>query len=312
MPRFDTLPVATLANGHRLELPVHEVRGAQDGPTLGITAAIHGDEPLGTEVIRRVLAELDPAAIRGTVLAMPVVNPYAYQSNTRNTPLDMSNLNRVFPGDVDGMLSEQLAHVVCERFLPRLDCLVDLHSGGTYPTVDYVYIHDEGAELSYAFGQELLYRGTSYPGSLGQVARDRGIPCIVSELGGGQHRDEHFIARGVRGVLNIMRSLGMIDGAVERPPRQLVMSELANIRPHQGGMLVSELSVEQLGTAIPKGTVLGRVLSPYTFEELEVIEAPFEPSLVVLIRAGTTRIDPGEYTYMMGNGATAEEVAPGT
>lgn len=310
MPRLDMLPVATLANGHRLELAVHEVRGAEAGPTLGITAAIHGDEPLGVEVVRRVLADLDPAAMRGTVVAMPVVNPYAYQSNTRNTPLDMSNLNRVFPGDPDGMLSEQLAHVVCTEFLPRCDYLVDLHSGGTHPCVDYVYIHDEGSELSYAFGQELLYRGTSYPGSLGQVARDRGIPCVVSELGGGQHRDDYFIERGHRGIKNVMRSLGMIEGAVERPPRQLVMSELANIRPHQGGMLVSELTVEQLGSTIPQGTVLGKVVSPYTFQTLEVIEAPFEPSLVVLIRQGTTRIDPGDYTYMMGNGATAETVAP--
>jgi predicted deacylase len=311
MPRIDMLPIATLANGHRFELAVHEVRGAQDGPTLGVTAAIHGDEPLGVEIVRRLLAELDPGAMRGTVLAMPVVNPYAYQANTRNTPLDMSNLNRVFPGDPHGMLSEQLAHVVCDRFLPRLDYLVDLHSGGTYPTVDYVYIHDEGAELSYAFGQELLYRGTSYPGSLGQVARDRGIPCVVSELGGGQQREEHFIERGLRGIRNVMRSLGMVEGAVERPPRQLVMSELANMHPHQGGMLVSEVTVDQLGAGIPRGTVLGRVLSPLTFETLEVVEAPFEPSLVVLIRPGTTRIDPGDYMYMMGNGATAEEVTAG-
>jgi uncharacterized protein len=307
MPRIDTLPVATLANGHRLELAVHEVRGAQDGPTLGITAAIHGDEPLGVEVVRRALAELDPATLKGTVLAMPVVNPYAYQANTRNTPLDMSNLNRVFPGDPDGMLSEQLAHVVCTRFLPRCDYLIDLHSGGTHPTVDYVYIHDEGSELSYAFGQELLFKGTSYPGSLGQVARDRGIPCVVSELGGGQHRDRHFVERGLRGIRNVMRTLGMVDGEVERPPRQRIMHTLANMHPHHGGMLVSELTLDQLGTELPKGTVLGRVLSPLTFETLEVIEAPFDPSLVVLIRAGVTRIDPGDYMYMMGDGATAED-----
>lgn len=302
------LPIHHLSNGHRLELTVHEVSGTEPGPTVGILSTIHGDEPLGIEIIRRMVTELGSTALRGKVLLLPVANPYALQALTRNTPLDMTNLNRIFPGDPDGTLTEQLAHVITSSFLPRCEYLIDLHSGGNQPTVDYAYIHDQGADLSRAYGLDLLFRGSSYPGSLGKVARDQGIPTIVSELGGGQQRDEHFVNRGLRGIRNVLRSIGLLQGAIERPAKQLILNQIANMHPHQGGLLLSEVSADQLGSSVPKGTVLGRVISPYTFEELETITAPFDPSILVLVRQSVTRIEPGDYMYMIGNGETAEEV----
>jgi predicted deacylase len=302
--RRSQIPVFTLANGHQVELVVHEVVGG-DGPSLGVIGGVHGDEPLSLEVVRRVLDGLDGSDVRGSVLALPCANPYAYQALTRNTPLDMTNLNRVFPGDPDGMLSEQLAHRICERFLPRCDYLIDLHSGGNLATVDYVYIHDDSSELARAFGLELMYRGSSYPGSLGNHARRNGVPTVVSELGGGGQRDERYIARGVRGVRNVMKKLGMLDGEPELPERQWIVDEMRILRPHQGGMLVSEVGVDRLGERVPRHTVLGRVLHPQTFEVLEVVEAPFEPSIMVLTRESVTKVDPGDYGYMVANGATA-------
>lgn len=303
------LPVHHLSNGHRLELTVHEITGNADGATVGIISTIHGDEPLGIEIVRRILPELESTLLRGKVVALPVANPYALQSLTRNTPLDMTNLNRIFPGDPEGTLTEQLAHVITTGFLPQCQYLIDLHSGGNQPTVDYSYIHDQGADLSRAYGLDLLFRGSSYVGSLGKVARDQGIPTIVSELGGGQQRDEYFIGRGLRGIRNVLRTIGLLEGPVERPGKQVILNQIANMHPHQGGLLISEMTVDQLGSSVPKGTVLGRVVSPYTFEELETITAPFDPSILVLIRQSVTRIEPGDYMYMIGNGETAEEVS---
>src|ERR1051325_3328 len=96
---FEWLPITTLASGMDLRLPIHRVVGAQPGPTLGITAGIHGDEYLPIEVVRQLIQQLDPAQLSGTIVAIPVVNPLAIESQTRNTPIDMNNLNRVFPGD---------------------------------------------------------------------------------------------------------------------------------------------------------------------------------------------------------------------
>src|SRR5579875_154068 len=94
--RLRTIPVHTLANGHQLVLHVHEMESGRPGPTLGVIATIHGDEPLSIEIVRRLLQEVDLSRLRGRIRALPVANPYAYQSSTRNLPLDMSNLNRIF------------------------------------------------------------------------------------------------------------------------------------------------------------------------------------------------------------------------
>lgn len=306
--RVTTIPVHTLANGHDLVLHVHEIDAGRPGPTLGIIATIHGDEPLSIEVVRRVLRDVDLDALKGRIRALPVANPYAFQSSTRNTPVDMNNLNRIFPGHPDGMLSEQLAHVVCTKYLPGLDALVDLHSGGIWPTVDYAYIHDEGSDLSKVYGLDLLFRGPSYEGSLGKYARQNGVATVVSELGGGQVRNEHFVGRGVRGIDNVMRHLGMLPGEPEMPERQRIVHDIRILRPHHGGIMYSEVSVDRLGESLPEGTVMGRVVSPYTFEELEVVNAPFNPSIVVLTREQFTKVDPGDYGFMVADGATAEVI----
>ena len=307
--RIDRVPVAAIANGHVLDLTVHTIQGgAGDGPTLGLVAGIHGDEPLGVETVRRLVAELDPGSFAGELFVLPVANPYALQSLTRNTPLDMNNLNRLFPGDPNGMLTEQLAHAIVEQVVPRCDYLVDLHSGGNLATVDYVYLHDDGG-LAESFGCEILFRGPSFAGSLGHHARSNGVPTVVSELGGGQQRNEHYVAKGIRGIRNVMKRLEMLPGDPELPPRQVVVDELVVLRPHQGGLMISNVGAERLGEEVAAGTELGRVVSPYTFEVLETVKAPFDPTLLVLVREPMTKVDPGDYGFMVANGATAGPVA---
>jgi uncharacterized protein len=305
---LETVPVATLANGHRLALHLHVVEGARPGPTLGLTAGIHGDEPLGCETVRRVLEAVDPDTLAGTIVALPVVSPYAYQALSRNTPPDMSNLNRVFPGSRDGTFSDILAATACETMLERAEHVVDFHSGGNFATVDYVYIHDDDAELARAFGCELLYRGPSFPGSFGDHARRRGVPTVVSELGGGQQRTAHYLDKGVRGALNVMRHLRMLEGDVELPERQRIVTEMRVIRPHHGGVLLSRHGAAELGQVIAGGDELGRLISPFTFEELEIIRAPFEQSILVLTREPITNVEVGDYGYMVADGANAEPV----
>src|SRR4051794_11472753 len=252
------VPVATIANGHTLELVTHTIRGgAGDGPRLGLIAGIHGDEPLGVETIRRFVAELDPASFSGSLFVLPVANPYAFQALTRNTTLDMSNLNRIFPGDPDGMLTDQLAHAIVQQIVPNSDYLIDFHSGGNLATVDYVYLHDD-LGLAEAFGCEILFHGPSFPGSLGYHAREHGVPTVVSELGGGQQLNEHYVQKGLRGIRNVMKKLRMLPGEPERPERQVVVNELIVPRPPPGGLMLWEVGPSRLGEPVAKGTVLGR------------------------------------------------------
>ncbi|HWL96733.1 MAG TPA: succinylglutamate desuccinylase/aspartoacylase family protein [Nocardioidaceae bacterium] len=305
--QMHTVPVTTLANGHELELTVHTVTGEHDGPRLGMVASIHGDEPMGVETIRRLLETVtSEPELAGTITAVPVANPYAHMALTRNTPLDGVNLNRIFPGSRNGSVTEQIAHTLCELFIGQVDYLIDFHSGGNLACVDYAYIHDDDAALSKAYGTELLYRGPGYAGSFGDLTRAQGIPTVVSELGGGSQRITHYLDQGVRGGFNVLRHLGMVKGEPDRPDQQRVVDELVVLQPRYGGLLLAEYQPESLGLEVPQGTPLGRVLHPHTFAELEVIRAPFDPSILVLTRPAYTTVAPGDYGFMVANGGTAQ------
>jgi predicted deacylase len=303
---YEQIPVTTLASGRELFIPLHRLEGRTPGPTLGLSAVVHGDEPLTNEVVRQVLASIDPAQLRGTILAVPVANSLAFESLTRHTPIDQLDLNRNFPGSPAGWLSEQIAHVLSTRFVSQLDVHLDLHTGGIFPTVDYVYIFEKSRELSLAFGSTFLFEPSQpYQGTFAVPAREKGIPFFTAELGGGSFMDAHYIAHGVRGVLNVLRQLDMLDGEVDRPARQTIVTDMAVVRPRFGGVLYPELGLDQLGAEVPGGTLLGRVVSPYTFETLEEIRSPFERGIMILLRGSIMRVNPGDYGYMVANAATA-------
>ncbi|MDR7522769.1 MAG: succinylglutamate desuccinylase/aspartoacylase family protein [Armatimonadota bacterium] len=296
------IDVCTLASGVPLRVAVHEIDGAGDGPTLGISALIHGDEVTGPEIIRRVRDALDPRRLRGRVRLLPVANPLAFQTGTRGMPLavEVSNLNRVFPGDPAGDLPSRLARALEVNFLEEVTHLVDLHAGGTFPIVDYsISLRD--LDLALAFGQRVVRQVEGYAGTMGALAASRQKASVVAEVGGGYALDGHYVEMGVRGVLNVMRHLGMLDGRPELPARQVVVREMATLRPGHGGLLYSQMGSEAITREVPKGTLLGRVVSPHTFETLEEFRAPFDRNVVLLLRPGVTPVNPGDYAYMLGN-----------
>lgn len=301
---YHPIHVATLASGTELILPVHEITGDRDGPTLGISAAIHGEEAVGVEIVYRFLTTFDLSGLAGRLLVLPVANPFTYAAITRFTPIDGGNLNRVFPGNRDGLLTEQLAHTVTEHFLRKINFYVDLHAGGAYPTVDYVYILN-AENLSRAFGSRLLYRAQeALAGTSISVTRELNIPSVVVELGGGDIDQSEYIRRGIQGLANILRTVKMLPGDPLPPPPQIVLREIATLRPHHGGLLLPE--VTEMGGEVRGGQVLGRIVSPYSFEELEVIRCPFERGVVVLTQLTPNVVEPGIYGFMIGNLATAE------
>jgi predicted deacylase len=299
--------VTTLASGAELRVFIHEVRGlAGDGPTLGLSAGLHGDEQMSTEILYRLLEQLDLKRLKGRLLVVPVANPLAYEAITRHTPLDMQNLNRVFPGGGEGFLTHQLAEVLVANFLSKVEYHVDLHAGGAYATVDYVYLSNS-EELSRAFGSRVLFKppaGYGYEGSAASYTVARNIPTVTVELGGGAVDQSAYVVQGVNGLLNVMRKIGMLPEEAAPPPPQIVLRNLLTVRPRAGGFLLPE--VTSLHTELPKDAVLGRTLSPYSFAELEVLRAPFERNITVLVRPTPCRINPGDFGYMIGDLTTAE------
>ena len=302
------VPVTTLASGFALGLTIHTITGAHPGPTVGISGMVHGDEIEGLLIARELFRDLDPAAMHGSVCLLAVANPLAMEGITRNTPVDMLDMNRLFPGVNDGWLSEQQAHAIAHEFIDHLDVLIDIHAGGTFPWVDYCYVvNDEG--LSRAFLSALLYKpATPYPNTTVSYAGSRGVRCMVVEIGGG-YRDQHVhVAAGVRGVLNQLRYAGVLKGDVEKRPAQVLMNEMKVMRPRAGGICVPRQQLVP-GQRLPAGTALANIVSPYTFETLETMTAPYERNIVVLCRNYATRIHPGDYGFMVGNAAMATTYA---
>ncbi|HLI52125.1 MAG TPA: succinylglutamate desuccinylase/aspartoacylase family protein [Thermomicrobiaceae bacterium] len=292
--------LGAMASGAPLRLPIHTIRGSRPGPVVGLSAGIHGDEIAPVEVVRKVVSLIDPAAMHGTLRVMPVANPLAFEGATRHTPHDMLNLNRVFPGDPAGWITEQLAAAIVDRFLPGLDALIDLHAGGIFPTVDYVYILNDEA-LSRSLNFNVLYRaGRSFAGTLGTVAIDLGISTVVVEAGGGVDQEDIYVGKAAMGVFRALSYLGLHTPNPLPPVIPTVVDELLTIRPRQGGLFVPEKRIGDLGRIVPRGTLLGRVYDPYGFGELERFEAPFERTVLILLRGGVGRVIPGDYAYMLG------------
>jgi predicted deacylase len=298
----------TMADGTDAVLHIHELAGrAGDGPTVGVSAAIHGNENTSAQIVRALWPVLSTTPLRGRVLLLPVANPRALAVNRRFTPVDELNLNRQFPGDPNGWHTDQLAAAITREFLDEIDVHIDLHAGTDRPTVDYVYILN-AEPLSRAFGSRVLYRpkggvaGTTFTGTTKDVTIDgRGIPSVVVELGGGIVDQTPYVERGVAGVLNVLRATGTLDGDPDPPPPQIVVRGIETIRPTQGGWLETE--APPLGERVVGSQVLGRVISPYTFEELEVIRSPVDRGIMILSHLSRNLVNPGDYGYMVGDTA---------
>lgn len=302
-----TIRVSQLADYSELVVPVLEITGGRSGPRVGITATVHGDEIVGVQILRRLWESLDPAEVQGSLWLVPVANPPAFQALSRNTPVDMLDLNRAFPGSRTGWLSEQLAYCLTEEFLNHLDYYVDIHAGGTFPLVDYCYcLNDVGFARS--FLSPLLYKPEQlYAGTTATVTVARGTPTLVVELGGGYLKQAQHVDRGFHSLLNVLRYAGALTGAPDPLSDQTLLREMRVIRPCNGGLCVPE--DYSPGSVIEGVRKLADIVSPYTFETIETLETPFEQNIVVLARQYATRINPGDYAYMIGNLSTAERLS---
>ena len=299
-----SIPVSTLASGYSLSVPVLVISGGRPGPRVGISAMIHGDEIEGLLIVRELWRTIDPSELSGSLWMMPVANPLAMEAISRNTPIDMLDMNRQFPGAPDGWLSEQQAHAIANEFISKIDCLIDIHAGGTFPWVDYCYVLNDDA-LSRAFLSALLYKPqTMYPGTTAAAALARNIPITVVEIGGGYHDQNVHVRNGANGVRNMMRHIGALPGPVQRRERQLLLNEIKVMRPRHGGLCVPTAPLTP-GTWLDGRHTLAEIVSPHSFDILETMTTPFERNVVVLCRNYATRINPGDYAFMIGNGATA-------
>lgn len=207
------LEIPKLNSQNHLSIPVHVIHGRQPGPTLFLSAAIHGDELNGVEIIRSVLAKKVLAKLKGTLLAVPVVNAYGLIQESRYLP-DRRDLNRSFPGSVSGSLASRLAHLCMQEIVERSTLGIDLHTGSNHRTnlpQIRANLDDPGTErLARCFGVPVLLNASLRDGSLRASACDRGVLILLYEAGEALRFNDIAIRAGVSGVFNVMREIGTL------------------------------------------------------------------------------------------------------
>ncbi len=276
--RLIDLPVSKLSNHTPVTLPVHVLHGLRPGPAMFISATIHGDELNGVEIIRRVLKTLQPGAISGTLLAIPVVNAYGFIGRSRYLP-DRRDLNRSFPGSATGSLAARLAHLFLNEVVKRCQFGIDLHTAAVH-RVNLPQIRAATArrqrcrDLAEAFGAQVVLESPERPGSLRRAARDAGIDVLVYEGGEGLRFDEFAIKAGVDGIAGVMLKTGMLelpDGFELLPAdhgRKPVFANAAKwVRAPDGGVF---RTLKRIGNAVTEGETMGFVANPYEDAQTEI------------------------------------------
>lgn len=243
------IPVARLPTGTDLALPVTVIRGRHPGPCLWLSAAIHGDELNGIEIIRRVLRPLKPATLHGTILAVPVVNIFGLLEQSRYLP-DGRDLNRSFPGSPRGSLAARLAAIFMAEVVSHCTHGIDLHTGALHRTnLPQIRANLEDAptyEFAKAFGAPIIIHAGIRDGSLRQAAAHRQIPTLLYEGGEALRFSETAIAHGVDGIRRILGFLGM-DAHHQPPfvPRAAEARETRWVRASRGGFWHREIHLGQ-------------------------------------------------------------------
>lgn len=268
------IPVVTLYTNTPVTLPVRVVRGRKPGPTLFISAALHGDEIIGVEIIRRLLMLPVIKKLSGTLLAVPIVNTLAFLHQSRYLP-DRRDLNRSFPGSVKGSLAARLAHLFLKEIVGRSDYGIDLHTGAIHrpnlPQIRADVSNPESLRLAQAFGAPLLLNSEPTAGTLREYTTQKGIPVLLYESSEALRFDEVCIRIGVNGVLNVLRELKMLPGATKLPPappkHQIVAKSSTWVRAPASGILRVDAA---LGEEVRKGQILGHVGDPMGEVEAEV------------------------------------------
>lgn len=257
------LPLYQNAISDNIRVPFIVARGNHEGPVLGLSAAVHGNEINGIKIIHNLLKELDLEKLHGTLLCAPIVNVPSYNEGVRKF-VDGNDLNHVFPGKYDGKPAEQYARAFLKTFLPTLDYLVDIHTASE-GRINTMYVRADltdkkSRQMAFDFNPQILLHSKSGDGTLRAAARRESVPAITVEAGNPSVIQGKMVYEGEVGVTNVMKGLGMVAGekALIRTP--VVCNSSRWLRSVTGGLLETYF---RLGDRVEKGRPLAETQDPF-------------------------------------------------
>jgi len=291
------LPVGRLYTHTPMTMPIHVIKGKKTGPRLFISAAIHGDEINGVEIIRRLLKLPALKRLKGTIIAVPIVNTYGLINHSRYLP-DRRDLNRSFPGTEKGSLAARVANLFMSEIVTQSTHGIDLHTGAIHrdnlPQIRANLDDEETNTLASAFDVPVIISSNLRDGSLREAAAEYGIPMLLYEAGEALRFDEVSIRAGVKGIINVMRTLEMLPATKRKSKKHIepvVARSSSWVRASDSGML---RAMVPLGSRVKKGTLLGVVADPFGETETN-ITATFNG--IVIGRTNLPLVNEGDALY---------------
>ncbi len=272
-------------------IPVTVINGEHPGPVLLVTAAVHGDELNGIEIVRNLISLIRPGDLSGALICVPVVNIYGFQNATRYLP-DGFDLNRFFPGDQEHWSQGRYAYIIFNELVKKCDYLIDLHTASAgrsnLPHIRADLENETTSKIARAFGTTVIQNYPGIKGSLRYEANNIGIPSITFEGGESRKFEKKVAERGLTGVLNVMRELKMIYGKNEILPIQFIINKTNWVRANRGGILSINT---RPGRIVKKRKEIATNTNPFG-TEVESIRAPFNGIVIGIATAPT--VVPGE------------------
>jgi predicted deacylase len=270
------VPVPRLYTHTAMTMPVHVIHGKKEGPRLFVSAAVHGDEIIGTEIIQRLMRLKKIKSLKGTLLAIPVVNVYGFLQQSRYSP-DRRDLNRFFPGSDKGSLTSQIADTFMREIVRKSTHGIDLHAGSNHRTnlpQIRANVDDPSTKMmADAFSVPVVINSKVREGSLRHAVTNEGIPFLLYEAGEALRFDEGAMRAGIRGILSVMASIGMLKPgrASKSGVNPLIADTTTWVRAPSSGILQMSLP---LGSRVGKHQKLGEITDPFGIHGSMAIDAP--------------------------------------
>lgn len=276
-----TLPTSILPDHTPVDMEIETLHGKREGPTVFVSAGVHGDEVIGVEILRRLLRAPQIDHLRGTLLVIPIVNSFGFLTKSRYLP-DRRDLNRCFPGTQQGSLGARLAHQFLNDVVVRCDFGIDIHSAAIHRTnLPQIRISEGNmrlAAMARDFGAPVILTSPVRDGSLRGEAQKRGVPVLLYEAGEGLRFDEMAVRAGVAGILRVLRGAGMLPAkGITKPSQRPYLCKSSKwLRAPAGGLL---RTFRGEGELVDEGDVLAVVADPFGDAEAELV-AP-APGLLI-------------------------------
>jgi predicted deacylase len=271
-------------------------------PTATIISGVHGDEgPWGALAIKKALEKIEHDDLVGSMKIIPVANPTAMEADSRVSPIDNLDLNRVFPGNHEGTHTQRIAGIITKYALEGSDYVFDIHGGGSWCVNSFAFSFKGSEDLVKAINPSFIVKATEKPGSLSSYAIARGLKVTAIEMGGRSRNENNWISKLADGLRRGLRQAGVIESKILEKPttNPMHVGPTKVLRSIKGGIFIPKVNEDTVGTILKKDIVLGTLINPVTMDQEQIFKTPFKKTAVLLLRPRISVVEGGAMIYVL-------------